>query len=217
MTEVAFLVTEDYECQGGVIFAKSNLHARKIGANLWNDDELGGMTVKRRKDLDRYKDTGVPAKLLVWEGWRFECSGCGMTIDDDIHEDEGLPTDGIVGNESGRVYCSHACRAISLATEAHNKAYGQAFTDMLKDMVRKRFPQFQHYFGEWTPHSFVQQGAVKQAIVYFDFPGRKYGPASLHYDHCGDRGSTLIGPVKPYYQCASGDREAFEALVKEKT
>lgn len=215
----AYSYMETDEWTGGIVFAKSNIEARRIGANLLNMDEIGGMQVNRRKDLDRFEATGVPASLLVSQGWRFECHGCGLRLDDYSLEDARLPVSGVVGVESGRIYCCHTCRMEARADDAAREAFGAAFLDMLKDVVRARFPGIEHHFGEHRQHVFVPHRmrplVVVQARVSFAFPGMKIGPATMEYHHCGQHGSHLIGPVRPVFYCCNGDREAFEAFVAE--
>lgn len=213
----AYSAMETDEFTGGIVFAKSNIAARKIGANLWNHDELGGMQVSRRKDLDKYEATGVPAWLLVSQGWHFECHGCGVRIDDASFYDEGLPVTGVVGYESGSVYCCHACRMTDQAREAACEAFGAAFIEMLKDVVRNRFPDIEHAFGEHRQHVYVPRYydplVVVEVSVHFSFPGMKIGPASLRYRHASLINGPMIGPVRPEFFCCNGDREAFEEMV----
>lgn len=216
MGAYSYLETDEYT--GGIIFAKSNVEARRLGANLLNMDDIGGLEVRRRKDLDKYEATGVPAWLLVSEGWHFGCHGCGMRIDDCSMEDASLPITGIVGTESGAIYCCHTCRMEARAEHAAQEAFGEAFLDMLKDLVRKRFPGIDHCFGEHRQYVYVPRWSrpmvVLQARVSFNFPGTKIGPATLEYHHCGNaHGSPIIGPVRPEFYCCKGDREAFEAFA----
>lgn len=212
----AYSYLETDEFTGGIVFANSNIEARRIGSNLLDRDEIGGMAVNRRKDLDKYEQTGVPAWLLISQGWHFECFGCGMRIDDCGLEDAHLPVTGVVGKESGNVYCCHTCRMESLARDAAIKAYGEAFLEMLRDMVRDKFPGIEHAFGEHKAHVYIprHQGgfSVAEAEVRFNFPGMKIGPAALSY-----RWSTYanIGPVRPEFWCCNGDRQAFEAFAAE--
>lgn len=211
----AYSCLELDEWTGGIVFAKTKRDALRIGADAFNHGDCENMEITRRKDLDRYEGVGVPAWLLVDEGWRFECWGCGMQINDSELEGNGLPITGVVGKESGRIYCCHACRMESMADDAARRAFGEAFTEMLRDMVRDRFPGIEHNFGERPHHVYVGGGTpitVKEASVYFDFPGMKIGQASLTYRHAGLHGREIIGPVRPEYYCCSGDREAFERM-----
>lgn len=211
----AYSVLETDEFTGGIIFAKSNIAARKIGARVFNHDDMSGLQVKRRKDLDQYEGQGVPASLLVSQGWYFECHGCGMTINSDNMDEEGLPVRGIVGSEGGPIYCCHACRMDSRSKESARDAFGQAFLDMLRDIVMQRLPDIDHRFEEQTHHVYVSEAApwaVVQARVSFSFAGMSHGPASLRYDHSGPNGQSLIGPVRPEFYCCNGDKEAFEKI-----
>lgn len=211
----SYLETDEYT--GGIVFAASNIEARRIGANLLNMDGIGGLEVKRRPDLDQYEATGVPARVLAQQGWHFECHGCGVRIDDCSMEDAGLPLSGIVGYEQGAIYCSHACRMESRAADAATEAFGLAFLDMLKDMVRIRFPGAEIHFGDQRHHHYISRHhrplVVTQARVSFEWPGQRIGPASLEYHHAGRYGQTLIGPVRPEFMCCTGDRDAFEAFA----
>lgn len=215
----AYSYQETDEWTGGIIFAKSPIDARRNAANYLNRDGIGGLKINRRKDLDRYEETGVPARVLVAEGWNFECNGCGMRVDEDNLLDIGLSHKHVVGNESGWVFCCHSCRADYLSEKAARDAYGEAFLDMLREMVCTRFPSVQHNFDKFQSHVYCQSDAdqisVVQALVKFDFPGREYAPATLEYRHEGIHGPTLIGPVKPQFYCSNGDQEAFEAMATQ--
>ena len=211
----AYSVLETNEYTGGIVFAKDKRTASRIGADQWADGEIGYIEVTRRKDLDQYEGKGVPASLLVEEGWHFECPGCYMRINDYAMEDAGLPLSGIVGVESGTIYCCHPCRREHLSRKAAVKAYEAAFQDMLRDMVRARFsdaifvPENQWNNHAYVPHHY-EPLVAREASVAFNFPGQKIGPATLTYRHEGMHGRDLIGPVKPYFTCCAGDKEAFE-------
>ncbi|MAU44381.1 MAG: hypothetical protein CMP09_06025 [Yangia sp.] len=215
MSDKAYSVMETDEYTGGIVFAKDKRTARRRGANIWADGEQDCVEVRRLPGLDKYHLTGVPAKELVWCGWHFECHGCGMKIEEDNMIDQGLPVDGVVGFEDGAIYCCHVCRMEHLSDKAARDAFGKAFLEMLRDVVRKRFPNIEHAFGEHKAHVCVHMGSplsVIQARVGFSFPGMKIGPAHIDYHHCGQHGRTLIGPVRPEFWCCNGDREAFEAF-----
>lgn len=215
----AYIVNEPIENMGGVVFAKDKREALKWGANEYADGEIDGFEAVRRKDLDRYETTGVPAKILVEEGWWFECSGCGIEIRDSAcDEDAGVNAAHVVGTVSGRVYCCHACRTLSLAEEAAQKAFGQGFQDMLRDMVRRRFGNDVIFCEHGRNHVYVPYSnplVIQQASVAFEFPGQKIGPATLRYEHSGQWGASLMGPVKPHFECCFGDKEAFETWAEK--
>lgn len=213
----AYSYNETDEWSGGIVFARSNIEARRLGANLLHMDEIAGLTVQRRPDLDKYEATGVPARVLIEGGWWFECHGCGLQISDCGMEDAGLPLSGVVGKSHGAVYCSHQCRRDHLASEAAADAFGKAFLDMMQDLVRARFPGAEIHFGDGRHHAYVPRHhfplTVVQARVEFDWPGQNIGRASLEYHHAGNYGQTIIGPVRPEFRCCNGDREAFEMFA----
>lgn len=217
----AYSVLEDNENTGGIIFAKDKRTARKWGANEYADGDEGYVTVTRRRDLDQYEGKGVPAWLLVAQGWHFECHGCGMQIAEYTLEDEGMNAAHVVGKEKGSVYCCHACRMKHLAREAAIKAFGEAFQDMMRDMVVARFGEVEFLTDDlWRNGAYIQRHAdplvVQQARIAFAFPGQKIGGATLEFRHSSDiQGRQIIGPVMPQYFCCAGDKEAFEAWVKE--
>src|SRR5690606_20613022 len=77
---------ETYEYQGAIIFAKSNIEARRWSANEFNDGELVGMSVKRAPWADKYgSGSKIPAADMVDAGWHFECSYSGARIDSDLY------------------------------------------------------------------------------------------------------------------------------------
>lgn len=213
----AYSVLETDEYTGGIVFSKDKRSATRIGANLYAHGEPEYIETTRRKDLDKYELTGVPAWLLVSQGWHFECHGCGRRIDCDALYDDGMSYTNVVGLESGAVYCCHACRMESLADKAAINAYGEAFLEMLRDLVRARFPKTEWNFGSHKHHVFARKYedriVVVQARVSFEFPGMKFGPAWLDYYHKGQHGSDIIGPVRPEVMCCRGDQEAFEAYA----
>lgn len=205
------------ECTGGIVFAPNRRKAMKIASAVFNNGEVNGLEVSRRKDLDRFSKTGVPAYHLINEGWRFECHGCGLQMTADMHEDHGLPVSGVVGIESADVCCSHACRMEALADKAARKAFGESFLDMLRDTIRKRLPGEDITFAKDEGYAYVPPGMIPLVVAYaevrFTFPGMKFDPATLIYRHEERHGSTLIGPVRPEFFCSQGDIESFQAFL----
>lgn len=206
----AFMVQETDEMTGGIIFAKSAIEARKIGANEWNGGELAGMTVSRRKDLDQFAGSGVPFSLLVDEGWRGECTGCGCHIDEESLYDRGLESSDVVGTSNAAVFCCRPCKDEYAARKDRENQAGREFQKRLCDIVRRRFPDA----NAVTPrHVYAAEDGgvmtIRQAVVSFEFPGMKIASAHLRYEH-----GHGIGPNRPYYTCSRGDREAFEAWAK---
>ena len=205
--------------EGGIVFAKSNIEARRLAASRLHFDEISGINVNRREDLDKYYEAGVPAKVLVSEGWYFGCDGCSMQIDEYNMDDAHLPIDGIVGFERRPIYCCHQCRIDHLTKAAARKAHGQAFLDMMRDFLREDLSGGDVTLDTREASFYVpeQDGpfVVAHAKLYFSFPGMEISSASLEYNHSGAYNRILIGPVRPTYFCAAGDKEAFEKFYAD--
>ena len=80
----AFAVTEECDNNGSIMFAATNIEARRRGADRYNDGELRGISCRRAPWADRFAESGkVPAKVMIAHGWHFDCCGCGATIDEE--------------------------------------------------------------------------------------------------------------------------------------
>lgn len=210
----AYICMDTYECTGGVIFAKSNIAARKIAANEWNDGELGGLSVRRAPGLDKYSDTKrVPAwELIVKHGWNWEdgCSYCGQSLNYDDLEDAGKDPTKVVGFDGTHVYCDDKCHQSYMAAEKRKNEAGQYFLDEMIRRVKERFgdvdiARTHHYTVE-------RDGCIttEQAIVDFDFPGRKFMHASWRYSKDSYKPCETMMPHTVSLTCSHGDKEVFE-------
>ncbi len=217
MTLRAFSVLEKYEMTGDIFFAEKAIQAAKAGANEYADGELRGVQCRRAPWADEYAGKGVPAKVAVDHGWRFECSGCGITVDSDLEENHRLPVDGIRGKVSGAVFCSSACEAKSKRDEERRQAEIKSAIRDFKEIVKARFPDAdfaddESGFGGHHAHVVRDRRKGKwhraQVVVAFRFPGMKIGYAHFRMDP-----NHRIGPSNAGYTCCNGDREAFEAYA----
>jgi len=95
----AFLVSAPDGENSAIIFAGSNIEARKWGAHEWNGGELGGMRCSRVHGFDRFVGIDIPASEMIRMGWWFECSNCGGRIDDDDSEERGVVPDDVIGTQ----------------------------------------------------------------------------------------------------------------------
>lgn len=213
----AYIVTEDYECRGGVVFANRAVEARRFGADEYNNGEFSGMSVKRAKGLDKYAKTGVPAWLMIADGWSYECCGCGEPLGNDDIFDRGMSLTQVVGTDSGSVFCDWTCEAEYLAEYAATKAYGEAFLSLLRGMVKERFGPVKFPEGRFKAHAYCRRErgheVIHEAQVFFELRGLNYGPASLRYQpfkYCREKEMR-----RPEYHCCGGDRPAFEAWAAE--
>jgi hypothetical protein len=218
MTIKAFSVLEKDEFTGDIYFAEKAIYAAKAGANEYGNGELGAVQCRRAPWADQYANTGVPARLAVEHGWRFECMGCGITVDSDLPYEHRLPIWVICGIVSGCVFCSPRCKWKHKRRELRRKAQEAEAIEDFKKLVRRRFPdadfcddadKFQGH------HAYCTQGERggwhrEQVIIAFKFPGMKIGPAHFRMEQ-----SHKIGPPRGYYTCCNGDREAFEVFAAE--
>lgn len=212
----AYICIETYECQGGVVFAETNLAARKIAAYEWNGDELGGLSVRRAPDLDKYYGKGVPAwELIVNHGWHWDgCRNCGQYLEYDALIDEGKDPTNVVGYDGGMVFCDEGCKDAYTKDEEEKDAAGNAFLSAMISRLRRRFGDIDimrthHFTTKRDGHCITEQ-----AIVEFDFPGRKYAHASWRYSNDYYRSCERLMPCSIGLTCSNGDRETFEEWAR---
>lgn len=220
----AFVVLENYENTGGIVFAKHNVTARRLGANEYADGDFLSVECRRAPWADKFAERlSVPASEMIEHGWNFECSGCGARIDEDFLYENKLPVEGVIGSESGAVYCCARCKWRSMRERADRAKHEKMAIDAYKAEVLKRFPDAEFCeprAGELRPHhayTVRTRGDVhwQQVVISFNFPGMKIGPAHYRRDEPYSHRFDWIGPVKPYFTCCNGDKEAFEKYAAE--
>jgi hypothetical protein len=215
MTLKAFAVLEDNENTGGIVFAERAIAARREGANQFSDGDFGGVSCRRAPWADAYAGKPLPIKVMIENGWHFECCGCGATIDEDWLDENGLPLDGVIGTQHSKVYCCEICECKDRLHQAIKRDHERRAIEALQAFVRKRFPSIAFAAKDnWRPHAYASEsrGAwqVRQVVVAFEFPGMKIGAATCRIER-GQQNEKLIGPVWPEYSCCSGDLEVFRA------
>jgi len=214
MTAKAYAVLEDGENTGGIVWAEHAVVARREGASIFGGGEFGGMSCKRAPWADGYSDKPLPISLMIENGWRFECGGCGETISEDWLYDEDLPLEGVIGFQHSMVYCSEICECRDKLERAIKRDHERRAIEALRAYVLKRFPGVTIGTKDnWAPHAYASDhgGAwqVRQVVISFEFPGQKIAPATCRIDR-DQQNRQLIGPIRPEYSCCVGDREAFE-------
>lgn len=220
---LAYAVLEKGEDTGGIIFARSNIEARKRGSCEWSDGDISSVSCRRAHWADAYATVGViEATAAVEQGWHFECHGCGMSIDSYSIEDQGMDVQGIIGAMDSWIFCCIECKDRSDKIEAQKKAFGASFLDELRRMITRRFGDVEICGASddaFFPHVYVieQDGAfsIGQANVHFHFPGQKLAPATIKYEWPYSSRWDGIGPQRPYFTCCHGDVEAFQAFAFE--
>lgn len=223
----AFSVTQNDEGTGAIYFAEHDIVAKRWGANEYGDGELSYVSCRRAPWADEYAGKPLPVWVMIENGWHFECHGCGMRIDEDELRERRLPVEGVLGTQRSKVFCCARCRRKDFSRERRRKAEEQRAIDAYKAIVRKRFPEVEFcdnpQIDHWRHHARVdychgEKGWLWVSVtVAFTFPGMKIAPATFRtperpwmgYGH----GNRFIGPLKPYYTCCYGDREAFEAYA----
>lgn len=142
-----------------IIFAKSSIEAKRRWSNEhWDGDEIAGISAKRIPEWDQYAKTGVPALVMIDDGWYFECHGCGTTINSDYigsterSHDEYDPLDAEYGADQTlpimepvelpwqRVYCTQQCCDDDLRTKARRKRAERRALDVMKRSLIAKLP-----------------------------------------------------------------------------
>lgn len=215
----AFAVTEQDENTGAIYFAKHDIVAKRLGAAEFADGDMSYVDCRRAPWADAYAGRAVPARVMIANGWHFECCGCGARIDEDFLDEHGLPIDGVLGTQNGLVFCCSRCARQHLSLNRRRKAEEERAIEAFKAIVRQRFPdadfcdeadgdrfrERHHAYVVPTPGGWHWQ----QVIVAFRFPGMQIGPAHYRMD-----GSYRYGPDPAGYTCCAGDRDVFEAYAR---
>lgn len=214
----AFGVTDDEF--GGVVFARNEKHAVRVGAAEYFDGERDCVAqVWRAPWADWCAPSGiVPASLMVGEGWYFECSGCANTIQLDWLRESDLTADDVIGTQSGSVFCCAPCKIAHDNAQARRNEFGRELLDVIRATVRKQlgdvmFLNESGAYGE-RPYAYVRGDVdnmtVAIAKVCFTFPGVQHLPATASIEE-----PRTIGPNRIKITCSAGDRAAFEQFARD--
>jgi hypothetical protein len=220
-TKKAFVVRDNDEGGTVVVFAKTSVEARRLGANELDIDFESVESCRRAPEFDAYADRGrVPNDVLLDMGWWFTCSGCERRIDSDL---KGYHTYGdmercitlkpvFVGDA---VYCCPSCVSRTEKDKRIRKEMAANAIAVFQRRVLKRFPDVA-FVSQQYAYATHRNGryAVEQIIVSFSFPGMKLGPAQFRYDYHTPYTEKRIGPSAPELTCCNGDKEAFETWAK---
>jgi len=225
---LAYSVTEDFESTGGIVFAKSSIAARRIGAGRYADGEFESVSCRRAPYADEYAGSGiVPASRLIAEGWHFECSGCGRMIDNDNLWERDIDPDDVVGRQDSSVYCNELCEAQEALSRAERKVFDRRWTRRLVKLVKARFPEAKivndSYFRR--PHVYADRKdgryLLRDATIPFTLPCLERGPASLVVERRQppstryERKETDDSRKRSvFYVCHPDDREAINAYMQ---
>lgn len=217
---LAYAVLEENESTGGMIYARSAVAARRLGANEYADGDFSYVTCHRAPWADSYSEKPIPVGLMILHGWHFECSHCGGRIDEDMLDDKQIEPDDVIGVEHSAAYCDARCEAGAALTKAQAEHVQKRWLRRFARIVKRRFPDavpvLKHAYASLRDGRHV----IQEVTVAFDFPGQQHWPAELTWRRKSDyngsyrhRGVPPYRSTKPTYQCAAGDREAFEAYA----
>ncbi len=217
----AWSVTEEDEGTGGIIFAKHGITALKNGACQFGSGEWEYYKARRASWADAYAETGdLPASVMVQHGWHFECSGCGVRIDEDLPDMQrrfrNWTSDEVIGSQY-RAWCTARCHDEDMAERADRKRFEGLVIGLMTRLVKRRFPSVEiiHERKNLDPHVYVtkdQHGfwRLRDATVSFDFPGMEIAPANYRWNR-----EASYGDRKPHFTCCAGDKEAFETFAAQ--
>lgn len=232
----AYACLEPYENTGAVIFATSNIEARRVSANEFHDGELGGMSVKRAPWADKYESRhNIPISVMVDNGWHFECTYSGLTIDSDLYDyprsvqdDKGnwIDDDFLVGKEPVG-YQDTRCFACAEYEELFNiqenkrKAFEAEQVEFYKNYILEKLPEATiidedgynngiHVYSVSSNHSDAR--VIQQLSIPFSFPGMKHW-ACMKLDM--GYYNAPKGPTQPIFTCANDDHEEFLKWIEK--
>ncbi len=78
---VAYQVLEDGDGSGGIVFAKTNAHAARLGSAEFGDGEFDWGRASRLPWADAYVEQGYVPRRVMWaHGWWFTCDRCRAVV-----------------------------------------------------------------------------------------------------------------------------------------
>lgn len=185
----------DDEQRTAIVFEHESAVARSKGAQELGLD-IEEVDVERAPALDAYRShKHVPIKVLIREGWRVDCAGCGSPIASRAFDEESQTDLADVIEDQGRVFCHSECkRYLDLAIERQREKF-----DAFKQRVISQRPDltFTDFQGLWPQVTLIAQ---------FTFPGARFGGTVR--DQLGN--GNLVWSV------SNGDLPAWEAYTRDR-
>jgi hypothetical protein len=219
MTKKAYSVTDPdpYEAGSCIVFANTDIEARKRGADVLNLDEIGGLKCKREPWADQYEaENKIPATEMLAHGWALMCRGCEQLMEDGgyvtRYGDDGEETE-IDINPTGTqhyCFCTPECEASEREYRARCKRGERRFLAALIREAHRKFPgiaiQESGHHCYFDHHSKSNRCRAICFVVDFTFPGSKYRASyryDLGYEATKGKRSLLV---------ANGDKDAWVAF-----
>lgn len=180
-----------------IVFADTNVAARRIGANQI-DAGFSNVTCRRRPEWDQYAPGPVPPLARIAGGWWYECACCGRRVSENLEadiENDGLDPADFNPVEDGRlVYCSSTCSQIEWANRRANKAAEVALIEVFEaNFVGAQILQVNVYGNRVETKD--RHGAAL-ASVTFRLPGCT---GNVHWVFGDETCSMSLNDVEPYY------------------
>lgn len=156
-----FIVDCEQENGSQLYFADSHNQAKCYAANEAGIEYIEVTSCRRKPEYDQYAPGPVPTKVLIEDGWWWECFGCSRHVSSeelfDYAADKELDGPVYRGNS---VWCSTDCQKRDDEQQAKQKALEQAAVDA----ALVKWPKSKKV----TPY---MRGDHKQC-VWFDFGGQ---------------------------------------------
>lgn len=235
----AYSVQETCEGTGGIVFAKYNVVARRIGASMYGDGDFHSVTCNRAAWADEFAERGsVPASAAIWAGWWFECTGCGRRIsedlpsawENDVGRDEPLrgqqllyarwEPEHVIGDMDTAIFCRKSCNDAHVAHEAERKRRQDRAVEAFKRRILKRFPdatfpdagddEQSPYRRNHHAYATMEKGRWRVRQIHVAFIFPGMKIAPASLDY-NPQSWNSREQRKPSLHCCHGDREAFEA------
>lgn len=213
----AFAVSNE-DGESVILFAKSDIEARRLAASHLDQDSIAGLFCKRAPWADRYeKANAIPAAVMLDHGWNLSCTGCDQWIADGIEDDDGNEVDLAPVGTQFAPYCTSACRDRYLAEKAMRKRGERRCWQVFKRELLRKFPgvtveaeDSSHHHRYCGGHSKSKRSRANCFRVAFKFPGAKY-VASYCYDlpYADLRG-------KRWLLIPNGDLDAWEEFKRSR-
>lgn len=161
---LAYMI-HDGDDEWDTVFATSNAAARRIAEKRFDGYVA---QCKRAPGFDQYAPGPVPIKVMIADGWQFECAECSRWVYDGMIEDDPDDVEPMTYEPTylGRyVYCSPACRAYDVRERRERASYEAAACELLE----ARYPGALLEHVERADH----ENRVPMKLT-FTFPGSKW-------------------------------------------
>jgi hypothetical protein len=209
-----------------VIWAWSNIEARRIWADWKNEGELGGITCRRVPKFDKHEATGVPVGEMIALGCWTE-TDCHHVLggEDDLQG----PHIGVWG---GTIYCNEDCKSKAIARRNREDRAAASMADEMMAWARARVGNLPMRIRHQYAEDYDGTPTVRDVSIAIDWDGGRYGdpwvrlawpdpvvPFESGLSRVGQyvSPSRYMGPPWLAFMVANGDRDAFEKYIADRT